>query len=407
MIPILAWRNVWRSRTRSLVVMGAVAIGIWALLFLLSFSQGMIQSYIKTSIETQTSHIQIHNKDFQRDKEVKFVIDNSAELIKNLAKNDQIKQATMRSLANGMASTAKGARGISIKGINPVEEAKVTQLDTKIIDGKYLSDKGRNPIIIGKVLAEKLKLKVRKNLILTFRDGQGESIKAAFKVVGIYSMGNSKLDQAFVYVRNSDLNRLLSIENQGHEIAILANEINKLDPLLADLQSDNKNDQLAIEPYYVISPQLNLFNQQMSSSTGIITAIIMLALIFGIINTMLMAVLERTKELGMLMAIGMNKFKVFGTILVETIMLSMIGAPIGLLLGWLTVLLTSQTGIDLSTYQQGLDQFGMSGGIVYPSLTPDTYITIVSSVFFTAILAAIYPALKAIRLKPVDALRKV
>jgi ABC-type antimicrobial peptide transport system permease subunit len=144
----------------------------------------------------------------------------------------------------------------------------------------------------------------------------------------------------------------------------------------------------------------------MSLVTGIMTFIIMFALIFGIINTMLMAVLERTKELGMLMSIGMNKWKVFLTIVFETVMLTIVGAPLGMLLGWITITLTSKSGIDLSMFEKGLEQFGMSG-MVYPSLTPDTYISIGISIAFTALIASIYPARRAVKLKPVDALRKV
>ena len=405
MIPILAWRNIWRSRTRSFVVMGAVAIGIWALLFLLSFSEGMINSYIESSIENQTSHLQIHNKEFQKDKEVKYFIEDSENLMDRLSKNEGVEMATIRSLANGMIATAKGARGVAIKGVDPAQEALVTQLDDKIIDGAYFSDEGRNPIIIGQTLADKLKTKLRKKVVLTFQNAEGDQIQAAFRVSGIYTMGNSQLDQAFVYIRRSDLNRLLGVENGGHEIALLVNNFDKVHDFTADLQSKEDTAALAIEPYDVISPELSLFNEQMGMSTGIMTFIIMFALIFGIINTMLMAVLERTKELGMLMAIGMNKSKVFRTIVLETIMLAMVGAPVGMFLGWLTVFITSKSGIDLSMYQQGLDQFGFSG-MVYPSLTPDTYVIVTIAIFFTALIAAIYPARRAIKLKPVEALRK-
>lgn len=406
MIPILAWRNVWRSRTRSLVVISAVAIGIWALLFLLGFSQGMMSSYIESAIENQTSHLQIHDKDFQKDKEVKFFMENSDALMNSLSKNEDVESATLRSLSMGMVATAKGARGVSIRGVNPKEEAQVSRLDTKIIEGEYLSDKGRNSIIIGKSLAEKLKTKLRKKVVLTFQDVNNNQIQAAFRVTGIYTMGNAKMDEAFVYVRNSDLNRLLGIEKGGHEIAILTNDIDEVDLVVNNLKSETDTSKVAIEPYYVISPELNLFNEQMGASTGILTAIIMLALIFGIINTMLMAVLERTKELGMLMAIGMNKGKVFLTIVFETLLLSIIGAPIGMLLGWLTITMTNRTGIDLLAYQKGLDQFNMSG-MVYPSLTLDTYLTVAFAVFLTALIASIYPASKAVKLKPVEAMRKI
>jgi ABC-type lipoprotein release transport system permease subunit len=387
--------------------MGAVAVGIWALLFLLSFSQGFVATYIEDTIENQTSHLQIHNKEFQKDKEVKYFIDDSDKLMSSLANNDQIKKTTIRSLANGMIATAKGARGISIRGINPSDEAAVTKLDKKIIEGKYLMEEGRNPIIIGRTLAEKLKTKLRKKVVLTFTDATGEQIQASFRIVGIYSMGNSQVDQAFAYVRQSDLNRLLGVESGGHEIAMLINDIDNLDAVTADLQSKNDTSTLAIENYKELSPSLSLYSEQMSMSTGIMTFIIMFALIFGIINTMLMAVLERTKELGMLMAIGMNKRRVFSTIVVETIMLSLIGAPLGLLLGWLTITITGNTGIDLSMYSEGMDMFQMGSGMVYPTLEGGVYIFVAIAVFFTALIASIFPARRAIKLKPVEALRKI
>ena len=407
MIPILAWRNIWRSPTRSLIVMGAVAIGIWALLFLLGFSQGMISSYIKSAIENQTSHLQVHNTAFLKDKEVKYFVDNSDSVLNAIQSYEQVDKAAIRTISNGMITTANGARGINIKGVRPKEEAAISNLDGKIIDGKYFDEDSRNPIIISQELADKLNTKLRKKVILTFQTPNGEPTQASFKIKGIYSTGNGQLDQAFVYVRSADLNRLLGVdEKAGHEIAVLLKDIEELGDFTTVLKEASDSIKYAIQPYYKISPQLKLFNDQMSISTGIMTFIIMFALIFGIINTMLMAVLERTKELGMLMAIGMNKGKVFLTIVFETLMLAIVGAPIGMLLGWITITLTGKSGINMSMYQKGLEQFGMSG-TVYPSLTPDTYVTVGVAIAITALLASIYPARKAVKLRPVEALRKI
>ena len=138
----------------------------------------------------------------------------------------------------------------------------------------------------------------------------------------------------------------------------------------------------------------------------IMTVIFMLALIFGIINTMLMAVLERIKELGMLMAVGMNKMNVFFMVVLETIFIALIGAPIGMLLGLMTTSYLHRVGIDLSNWSKALEEFGMSD-VVRPSLNTETFMIIVLAVVITAILASVYPALKAIRLRPVEALRKI
>ena len=132
----------------------------------------------------------------------------------------------------------------------------------------------------------------------------------------------------------------------------------------------------------------------------------MLALIFGIINTMLMAVLERNKELGMLMAVGLNKGKVFTMIMLETLLLGCVGAPLGMFLGWLTINYFSNNGLDLSSFASGLEQMGMST-MIYPVADTSLYLQMTAAVAITALLAAIYPSLKAIKLRPVEAMRKI
>jgi ABC-type antimicrobial peptide transport system permease subunit len=134
--------------------------------------------------------------------------------------------------------------------------------------------------------------------------------------------------------------------------------------------------------------------------------IILLALVFGIINTMLMTILERFRELGMLMAIGMNKLRVFLMIVMETLFLSFVGVPLGLLLGWGTVSYFGKYGLDLSAFSESLQMYGMSD-MTYFDLNPAVYWQVPMMVGFTALLASIYPALKAIRLKPVEAIRKL
>lgn len=410
MVPILAWRNLWRSPTRTLVLIGAIALGVWAALFMTGFATGMIKSYINNAIDQVISHIQIHHPQYALDQDVRLMLDQPEVYLAKIQENEAVKAAAIRTLANGMISSAKGARGIKVKGVEPEAEAALTGLDQQIVEGTYLQGKRKNEILISRSMAEKLQAKIRTKLVLNLQDLQGEITPAAFRVVGIFHTGNKPFDQAHVFVARKDLNTLLTHTREvdtplnavGHEIAILLQDAKQVDQVKAALDGYGGK----VETYREISPDLELYESQMSFVSTIYLSIIMLALTFGIVNTMLMAVLERIRELGMLMGIGMNKAKVFLMIMLEALFLGLVAAPIGLLLGIVTIYFLGKYGLDLSMYSDSLEMYGMSS-IVYFAVPAKVYWQIPVFVGGTAILAALYPAYKAISLRPVEAIRKL
>ncbi|BDS13827.1 ABC transporter permease [Aureispira anguillae] len=405
MILKIAWRNIWRNKIRSFTVMGSVIVGVWALIFFLAFTAGFIDSYINGAIENEISHLQLHNPDFKEEKEVQYTLKNVEKISQEIAANPSVAVYTTRSLNNGMLATAKGSRGVQIRGVLPQQEAALTKLDQKIVEGKYFEkSKKKNPIIVSKRLAKKLKLRLKSKVVLTFQEANGELTSAAFKIIGLYETGNAIFEEVNVFVQQKDLSRLLGSEEMIHEVALMLHDIDQLDSTKSILAANFP--EALVENYKEISPDVNLYESQMSVSTYVITVIVMLALIFGIINTMLMAVLERSKELGVLMAVGMKRWQLFMMIIIETLCLGLIAAPIGLLLGYLTVTYYGAVGIDLSAYSEGMDKFGLSDR-VYTTLDLASFVTVTVSVAITAILAALYPALKATRLNPVEAMRKI
>lgn len=406
----MAWRNIWRSRTRTLVVIGAIALGVWAALFMSGFATGMMNSYINNAIEEVVSHIQIHHPEFQRDKDVQYRIGQPEEVKETLLADPAVRAVSLRSLSNGMIASSKTTRGVQINGVVPDQERQIRGLDGMVIAGEYFGDSRSNEILIGSRLAEKLKVDVRKKVVLTFQDLDGNITSAAFRVVGLYKTQNKPFDESQIFVKRDDLNRLLSAgddtsgEPVVHEIAVLLQDVEEV-TTTAD-QWKKTFPQLEVKTYREISPDLQLYEGQMKNISIIYLTVIMLALLFGIINTMLMAVLERYRELGMLMAIGMNKGKVFTMIVLETVMLCLVAAPVGLLLGWSTITYLGNNGLDLSAYGNSMEQYGMSN-IVYFGVDPIVYWQVPIGVALTALIAAIYPALKAIRLRPVEAIRKI
>ncbi|HMQ49722.1 MAG TPA: ABC transporter permease [Saprospiraceae bacterium] len=406
----MAWRNIWRNPTRSWVVIGAIALGIWAAIAMTGFATGMMKSYISNAITHVVAHIQIHDPAFLEDKEVKYVLKDLPEVANVVAAQPGIKAVSTRTVVSAMLASSQGVRGIQTKGVVPEQEALVSLLDTKIVEGEFLSEAGKNPMLISRDLAEKLKLKLRSKVVLTFQDEHAEIVSAAFRVVGIYDTGNNPFDLANVFIRANDLNQLLlgaAADSLGypiaHEMAILLDETNQVNSIATDLQK--KLPHTKVQTYREVSPDLELYESQMKTISMVYLTIIMLALIFGIINTMLMAVLERFRELGMLMAIGMNKLRVFLMIVLEALLLGIVGAPLGIMLGAATIAYLKKYGLDMSMYAESLSNYGMSS-IIYFDVDPAVYQQVAVAVVFTAVLASLYPAFKAIRLKPVEALGK-
>jgi ABC-type lipoprotein release transport system permease subunit len=385
---------------------------VWAALSLSGFMTGIMKSYVRGAIENSVGHLQIHAPQFTEDYELKYYLPDVQKVEQAIEAQAGIKAYSTRTVANGMASSSKGARGVMIKGVSPEKEAAISTLEDKLTEGEFFLEMRGNGILIGAELADKLNLKLRSKLVLTFQDLNREITAAAFRVVGIFDTGNTPFDGGTVFVKREDLNRLIlpqqaegqASEPLAHEIAILLEDVQQVEAVDASLGTALPG--LDVKTYREVSPDLELYESQIGNISMIYLVVILLALVFGIINTMLMAVLERVKELGMLMAIGMNKGKVFAMIVLEAIMLGLVSAPIGLLLGYLTIEYVGEYGIDLSIYSGALADYGIEK-IIYFEIAPEVYWEMAIGVFVTSVLAAIYPALKAIRLKPVEALQHV
>lgn len=399
----IAWRNIWRTPMRSLIVIGSIVMGIWAGIFVVAFSYGLNKQRTLNSIQNSISHIQIHHPEYQKDYNSKYFIKDPERLKSTLEADKNIKAFAFRSLLNGMVSSPIKSNGVRIIGINKTQEKELTRIHSGLVEGNYFESKRRNPVLVGEALAKKLKVKLRSKVVLTFQDAENNIVSGAFRVCGIFKTQYTKYDEGNLFIENSDLQRLIKSE-KFHQVALLCNSIDQVDSTYQTLKS-NLSD-YEVKDWKAISPELAYADEVMESWLFLIMIIIMLALIFGIINTMLMAVFERRRELGMLMAIGMNRSKIFLLIITETFFLSLIGSPTGLLLGALSIKLTAQTGINLAIVGKGLESVGL-GSVIYPEIQSHFYFYISIMVFVFTLIAAIYPSRKALNLKPTEAIRTI
>lgn len=405
MLAQLAWKNIWRNKARSLIVITAVALGLWAGSFIMAYAFGMIDQRLEDAIETEISHLQIHHPQYQDDNDPLYAISGSQQKLQTLANHPLVKSVAGRVLIFGMINSPSSTAGGKLVGIDPEHENQLTRLKDLITEGEYLSEDDQNKIIIGEKLAKKLKVKLRSKVVLTFQDVNKDIVAGAFRIKGIYKSHNSAIEELNIYTLGKDLSNLLGNGSDYHEIAVLLNDAEQLDNFQDDLIQTYPD--LVVESWKELSPELSLMIETLDQSMIIFLIIILVALSFGIVNTMLMAVLERIREIGMLMAIGMNQIRLFGMISLETIFMVMIAAPFGLLLAYGTIAYLGTYGLDLSSiYAEGYAQYGFKS-MIYPELAFEYYIRIMGLVLITAILSSIYPAITALRLNPVKAIRKI
>jgi len=404
MLTKIAWKNIWRNKVRSAILITAIALGIWALIFLNGLTVGMVNGYVESAINNRTSHLQIHTPEYDKEKEISHFF-NDQKLQSYLNEVDFITDFSSRIVVDGMISSAHSSKGVILYGIDESAENNVTGLDDKIVSGNPLGSEFTNAILISTSLADKLGVKVRSKVVINFQNRHGEVTAAAFRIAGLIRNVSGKADEMKAYTRREDLQKLAGLNsNEVHEVAILTVGIDQVNKYQNKIKKQFPD--LAVKNYKEIAPDLALMSTQIQLSLSIMIVIFMLALIFGIINTMLMAVLERYKELGMLIAVGMKKMQVFVMVVLETIFLSFIGVPFGMLLGAVSLFLTHKNGINLERWAEGLNQFGMMT-MIYPELSFRYYLIIALAVLVTAVLASIYPARKATSLNPIQALRKI
>ncbi|MVT44559.1 FtsX-like permease family protein [Chitinophaga oryziterrae] len=404
MILIMAWRNIWRNKMRSIIIISSIAIGLFAGISVLALYKGMMKSRIHNVIDSEVGHLQIHNINFKKDYDPQFILANGAEVLKVVNKIPEVKLAASRSITMGMLATPTGSAGVQINGIIPGLEYQLSQLQKKIIKGNPFDPAKENEIMVGQKLARKMKLKLRSKLVLTFTDTSGTMVSSAFRVAAIYQSDNAPLDEKNVYVNIDELNVLLGIQNSFHEIVILLK--NDTDLAKAKQELQQKFSGYQIESWKEISPETDLLVKTVDQYSYIIMFIIMFALAFGIVNTMLMAILERTREIGMMVALGMNRLKIFLLIFLETIFLTLGGTPLGIFIGWVTTAYFNKHGLNLSGMgREMMSSFGF-GTMIYPEFPTDKISGVLLIVIGTALISCLFPAIKALKLQPVEALRR-
>jgi len=399
-IFIMAFRDLGRNRRRSLFSALAVAIGLALLMLMGSVITGEMGNAIEGAIQLQSGHIQIRAASYDENKSsLKWedLVENPDQIVSLVAKLDQVKVATPRLFASGFLSTGDESTGVRIYGIDPSSVAN-DPYRKGIISGSFLTADDRSGLLIGKPAAEKLHLQVGDQVSLSVNTSNGDVQEQNFTIRGIYSTNTYGFDNSTIFLPLAKAQAITQTEKHASTIFILLKDISFTDSVVSALNVSN----LKVLKWEEMNSLIVEFETLANSYIGFFYLIILAITASVIINTLIMSVYERTREIGILSAIGMRGGRILGLFLAESILLAVGGVLMGLILGVLGVYLFNINGFYIGN--MGLTGFVISDTI-RAKMTLDKTINAAIMTFVVTLLAGLYPAIMASRMEPVEALR--
>ncbi|CAB1061321.1 LolE-like permease protein [Olavius sp. associated proteobacterium Delta 1] len=406
----MAWRNIWRNTRRTVLTISAIAFASLLLVFMLSFQFGSYETMINTSVKIQTGHLQIQADDYQEKKNIRSVVSNPADLGILLDEIPQVESYTLRGQAFSLVSSRERTYGVLVTGVDPAREARVSRLKSLIRRGTYLSAGDIDQALVGNIIARNLRIDIGDELTILGQARDGSIAATVARVKGIYSSGIDDFDRATIQIPLGTFQELYSMQGAVHEVVIIAASLADVDDIKAGIKTAlpavKSKRQLTVLDWNELMPGLCQSIEMDLISGLIFYLLLVLVVAFSILNTFLMAIFERTREFGVLMALGTTPGRLTKVLLIESMAMTLLGIVAGITIGSLITLYFQTHGFDISGASELLSQFGISGRI-YPKLTWLSAISGPLAVLVITFLAALYPALRVQRMHPVEAMRAV
>jgi ABC-type lipoprotein release transport system permease subunit len=405
MILTLAWRNLWRHKRRTFITAFAMAVGVGLCMGYLALADGMFDTMFERMVTVQSGHAQIHHPEYPKKHALFSTIEEPDKLEKELRAIKGVVATSSRVYGYGLLGVGDEATGGQLMGVHPGDEDQMRQLKARVVEGRYLSDEPNKEILLGFKLAETLKAKLGAEVVAVTQAADGSMGNELYKIVGIVKTGASVIDRGGALIHRADAQELLALEGQAHEIAVIAKDKLAIDDMYGPLQTSLEGrDNLLLRKWGEINP-MALQMMSMQDAMYVILALIILGIAgMGVLNTMLMSVFERTKELGVLIALGLKPRQVLGLIITETFLLSLMAVAFGGAMGAALDLYLVVVGMPFGS---GIEMMGMIWDpVIYATVRPAPIIVTIVCVVVISLLAALWPAARAARLQPVIAMRE-
>lgn len=382
-----AYNSLFQRKSRTLLVILMISLSLWGLMLMQGIYDGMIKQMIDNAIRSESAHITIYSKGFRATKDIDKYIKDEKAIEEFLKSNSNIKSYTKRINASGLAATARYSKNAFIYGIDIDDEIKQSRLDEYIKKGSFDFGKKNKGIIIGFKLAKKLKADIGKKIIISAQDINNELSSIRLKVTGIIKTNNMMFDENTVLIDIKKAKEFLSVDGVNH-IAVMLTDQRQIKNLKDSINTNFK--ELETFGWTDIYPALIQSKEMMVTFGYISYLIVFLTATVGIFGVVLVSVLERLREFGILRSIGTRFSYIALMLFFESFIIGTAGFVIGSALGGATLYYFSIYGLDLSSFSNALNEFGMDA-VTYAVIDISYFITALAAVFSAVVLSILIP----------------
>ncbi|MDJ0749098.1 MAG: FtsX-like permease family protein [Woeseiaceae bacterium] len=400
----LAWRYLWRNHRRTIVMLSAIAVGTWAMIFMTALTRGMVDQMTLDGISALPGHVQVHHPDYLDDPSVNNLLPLGDEELRGRFADEDFVAWASRVKVPAVVTSERESRGVVLLGIDPVAERGLTFIDEENVDGRFLEGPDDRGIVIGAKLARTLETEVGKRVVLMSQDPDNDIADRGFRVVGLFHASMPAYEDGYVFVGKHVAQNMLRIGDATSEVVFLGDDYRNVEPIYEKVVAavDGSVD---VKRWYEVDTYLGTMMTVMDGFVLVWVVVVFLALSFGLVNTLVMAVFERVREIGLMMALGMKPAAILGQIIIESMLLLAVGLAIGDLLAWASIQ-PIKDGLDISIVAEGMEMMGASS-VLYPKLLLRDVVLANVVVMILGFLASLSPAWRASRYEPVEAITKV
>ncbi|MBC7877204.1 MAG: ABC transporter permease [Anaerolineales bacterium] len=403
----LAWRNIWRHRRRTVIIALAMGLSLGMMMFYDGLIDGFNQAIAGNAVRVLGGNIQVHAQGYREkvDSNPLLPLTDDSAIVQAALSQPDVVAASRRIQTGGLVSNSEGSFPLNIIGIEPEAEAPVSLIAEHIVDGRYLESTDEDSILIGKGLADALALEVGDRITMVGSDIHKQNRQRTMTVIGIYDIGIPSMEKGTLYISLAEAQNLFDLRDQSTEVQITLKKVGLESKVVSALSAVLPNYE--VESWANNYPELGNAVGRKNIVMDIFSVIIVAIAGIGILNLLLMAIYERTREIGLLGAMGLKPSQIATTFIFEGALIGVVGVIAGIAMGLGINLSLMQVGMDYSQFAGMTDYMALISGRVYPTLGVSKLFMRAVIMLIIAVLAALIPAVIASKREPSEALHHV